>query len=276
MEERMPIAKANGINIYYEIHGKGEPLVLIAGYGANSISWFNQTPVLSKKYRVIIFDNRGTGRSDKPDIPYTIKMMADDTAGLLDAIGIRAAHVFGLSMGSAIAQEFAINYPEKVISLILGCASSGAAHSASADPAAMMQLLNMKDSKQKSPEEEVKLLLPIIFTQEFIDKNKDKIGEFIKRRAEHPTPPFAYGRQGQAVVGFDTYDRLPQIKAPTLIINGSEDKICPLENARRLGSRIPNSEVVILEKVAHSFNAEAPEKTNSIILDFLKRHPQKK
>ena len=271
----MPIAKANGINIYYEIHGKGEPLVLIAGYGANSISWFNQTPVLSKKYRVIIFDNRGTGRSDKPDIPYTIKMMADDTAGLLDAIGIRAAHVFGLSMGSAIAQEFAINYPEKVISLILGCASSGAAHSASADPAAMMQLLNMKDSKQKSPEEEVKLLLPIIFTQEFIDKNKDRIGEFIKRRAEYPTPPFAYGRQGQAVVGFDTYDRLPQIKAPTLIINGAEDRICPMENARRLGSRIPNSEVVILEKAAHSFNAEVPEKTNSLILDFLKRHPQK-
>jgi len=272
----MSIAKANGINIYYEIHGKGESLVLIAGYGANADSWFNQTPALSKKYRVIVFDNRGTGRSDKPDVPYTMKMMADDAAGLLDAIGIRTAHIFGLSMGSAIAQEFAINYPEKTISLILGCASSGAAHSVSGDPAVMMQLLNMKDSKGTSPDEEVKILLPLIFTQGFIDKNKDKIGEFVKRRTEHPTPPFAYGRQGQAVIGHDTYDRLPQIKAPTLIMNGAEDRICPPENARLLASSIPNSEVVILEKAAHSFNSEVPEKTNSLILDFLKRHPQKK
>jgi pimeloyl-ACP methyl ester carboxylesterase len=125
----MPTAKVGDINIYYEIHGKGEPLVLIYGYVGHSGLWFRQIPTLSKKYRVIAFDNRGIGQSDKPDIPYTMAMMAADIAGLLDIIGIDAAHVFGISMGGMIAQHFALNYPQRVISLILGCTYCGGLHS---------------------------------------------------------------------------------------------------------------------------------------------------
>jgi 3-oxoadipate enol-lactonase len=265
----VPTAKANGINIYYEIHGEGEPLVLIAGYGSNSKSWFCQTPVLSREYRVIVFDNRGAGQSDKPDYPYTMKMMADDVAGLVDAINVNTAHICGVSMGGAIAQEFAICYPEKVISLILGCTSCGGTNGKEIDPAIMAKLLSMG---QLTPEESAKALLPISFNEEFIESHKNIMEELIKERFEYPTPVHGYARQAQAVSGYDTYDRLNQIKAPTLVIAGSDDKVSPIENSRLLASRIPNAELVILKNMKHGFNVEAAEKTNSVILDFLKRH----
>ena len=265
----MPIVKANGINIYYESHGKGEALVLIGGYGSNSKGWFCQVPALSREYRVIVFDNRGAGRSDKPDYPYTIKMMADDVAGLLNAIGIRKAHIMGLSMGGAIAQEFAINYPEKTINLILGCTSCGAAHSKEMDPAVMAALLKMG---QMTPEESARALLPILFSKDFIENHPDIIAVQMKERFEYPTPAHGYANQAQAVMGHDTYDRLPQIKAPTMVMAGSVDKLGPVENARIMSSRIPNAELVILENMGHGFSVEAAEKTNNLILDFLKKH----
>ena len=133
----MPTVKVNDINIYYETHGEGEALVLIMGYGGNSSGWFRQIPGLSQEYGVVAFDNRGTGQSDKPDIPYTMEMMAGDIAGLLEAIGIGAAHIYGVSMGGMLAQEFALRYPGMVISLILGCTTCGGSHSIMPDAEAM-------------------------------------------------------------------------------------------------------------------------------------------
>ena len=149
----MPAVKVGDINIYYEIHGEGEALVLIMGYGGSSAGWFHQIPGLSREYRVVAFDNRGTGQSDKPDIPYTMEMMAGDIAGLLDSISIDAAHVYGVSMGGAIAQHFALGYPEKAISLILGCAMCGGAHSITPDAEAMNLLFDMERMQQMPPEE---------------------------------------------------------------------------------------------------------------------------
>lgn len=268
----MPKVKVNDINIYYEIQGNGEVLVLISGYGANLKSWFRQIFFFSQEYRVIAFDNRGTGRSDKPDVPYTMKMMANDVAGLLEAIGIDTAHVWGTSMGGAIAQEFAIRYPEKVISLILGGTSCGGIHEIKSDPAVMAQLLNMANVKQVTPEEWVGQLLPIVFTKEFIHSNQDIIKDIIKNRAEYETPANGYRRQAEAAAGHDTYNRLPKIMAPTLVIAGSADRVVPVKNSKLLASMIPNAQLVILENVGHGFNVEAEEKTNSTVLDFLRQH----
>ncbi len=113
----MPVVKAGDINLYYEILGKGEPLTLIMGYGLSSGHWFAIRDILAREYQVVLFDNRSTGRSDKPDILYTAKMMADDVAGLLDKIGIGATNVFGVSMGGVIAQEFTLSYPQRVKTL---------------------------------------------------------------------------------------------------------------------------------------------------------------
>ena len=119
------IVPVNGINMYYETHGEGEPLLLIEGLGYSSWMWYKQIPELSKEYRVIVYDNRGVGRSAKPDSEYTIELMADDAASLLTALGVESAHVLGVSMGGYIAQELALRHPEKVRSLILAGTNRG-------------------------------------------------------------------------------------------------------------------------------------------------------
>lgn len=122
----MPHVQINGINLHYEVAGQGQPLLLIMGLGAPAAAW---DPILvqelAKTHRVIIYDNRGTGMSDKPDTPYTIAMFASDAVSLLDALNVPRAHVFGVSMGGMIAQELTIHYPQRVASLILGCTTPG-------------------------------------------------------------------------------------------------------------------------------------------------------
>jgi len=267
----MPTAKVGDINIYYETQGDGEPLVLIMGYGAHSGWWAPQIPVFSQEYRVVAFDNRGTGRSDKPDIPYTMEMMAGDIAGLLDAIGIDAAHVYGVSMGGMIAQEFALRYPEKVVGLILGCTTCGGTRSIVPDAEAMTLLFDMERMGQLTPEERARQMFPFLCSQEFIDNNPDIIEQFVTTVVEYVTPIHGYQRQGEAIMGHDTYDRLPQIKAPTLVIAGDADRLVPVENSRLLASRIPDAELVILKDTGHGF-METAEEANNRVLDYLRRH----
>ena len=121
----MPHLQSNGVSLYYEEHGSGEPLLLIMGFTVSSIGWHWNIPAFAQSFRTIAFDNRGVGQSDKPDEPYSMAMFADDTAGLLDGLGIEQAHIFGISMGGMIAQEFALRHPGRVTSLTLGCTNCG-------------------------------------------------------------------------------------------------------------------------------------------------------
>ncbi len=267
----MPTIKVGDINIYYEIHGEGEPLLMIEGFGQHSGGWTTLLPAFSKRYRVIIFDNRGTGRSDKPDVPYTIKMMADDACGMLDAIGVDAAHVFGISMGGMIAQEFALNHPGRLRSLILGCTTCGGAKGIPPTGEALAFLMSPEMAKL-SVEERARQVPPWLWTQEFIDKNPAAVEQYVAITCKYPTPVQGFGRQAQAIAGHDTYDRLPQIKAPTLVIAGTADRLIPVENSRLLASRIPNAELVILENAGHGFIVDAAAEANRAILDFLRRH----
>lgn len=268
----MPTLKVGDINIYYEIHGEGEPLVLIMGYGANSRWWDPQIPVFSQEYRVIAFDNRGTGQSDKPDIPYTMEMMEEDTVGLLEAIGIDAAHVFGASMGGMIAQEFALRHPDKVISLILACTTPGGRNAVMPDEEAMTFLFDHERRKALTLEEQARELLPFLFSQEFIEENPKRMDELIAGILEYVTPLHGYQRQGEAIMGFNAYGRLPEIKAPTLVMAGTADRLIPVENSRIIASRIPGAELVIFENMGHGFLGEAVEEANKAVLDFLRRH----
>jgi pimeloyl-ACP methyl ester carboxylesterase len=202
----MPTTKVGDISIYYEIHGKGEPLLLIMGYGGNSARWFSVLDDFSKEYRVVVFDNRGTGRSDKPNVPYTIKMMAGDAVGLLDAIGIDAAHVFGVSMGGMIAQEYALSYPDRLMSLILGCTSCGGAGAIPPTPDAAKALFDPARG-QLSDEERIRGTAPWLWSQEFIDSHPDIVNRFVTDSLKHPTPPHGYACQGRAIIGQDNYDR---------------------------------------------------------------------
>ncbi len=267
----MPIVKASDINIYYEIHGEGEPLLMIQGYAQYSGHWTTLIPPFSKEYRVIIFDNRGTGRSDKPEPPYTMKIMAADVKGLLDAIGIKKTNVFGVSMGGMIAQEFALTYPDEVINLVLGCTNCGGKQSVRSTPEALAFLFSPEMAKL-SVAERARETAPWLWSKEFIAKYPEAVDAYVDITVKYPTSTQGYAGHGQAIAGHDTYDRLPEIEVPTLVIAGDADRIIPSENSKIIASRIPGAELVMIPNAGHGFT-ESPQATKAI-LDFLKRHPQ--
>jgi 3-oxoadipate enol-lactonase len=266
----MPKVKVGDINMYYEVHGKGEPFVMIAGAAISTSFWFKAIPVFSREYRLVVFDNRGAGQSDAPDIPYTTEMMADDLAVLLDAIGIDSAHIFGHSLGGAIAQQFALRYPRRLKSLILASTSCGGPHAVISNNPEFPRI--MEHIQSLPVKERVVESLRLMFSHKFIDKNPGLIKQIIAKLMEHPAPPQGRMRQVQAVMGHNTYERLPEIKAPTLVITGDADISCPLENASIMATKIPGAELVILKNVGHPFMFEAEDESNRIILEFLKRH----
>jgi len=270
----VPIIKVDDIQIYYEIHGNGEPLLLIMGYGSNSGHWLAILDKLAKEHRVIIFDNRGTGRSDKPDIPYTAKMMTGDIIGLLDAIGIGATNVLGVSMGGMIAQEFALSYPERIKSLILGCTSCGGPNAIPPSPEAMAFLFDPEQAKL-SNEEKALATIPWLWNKDFIDKHPEAVKRYVAVTTEHPTPPHSYTCQANFIMAFSSYDRLPGLKAPTLVICGTKDRLIQPENSKILASRIANAKLTIIENAGHGFMSDSAEESSKIILRFLSEHSDK-
>jgi 3-oxoadipate enol-lactonase len=271
-EAEMPKVKVGDTSIYYESHGKGEPLVLIPGAGSTSSGSARQIPVFTKQYRVIVYDLRGTGQSEAPDVPYTLETLADDLAGLLSAIDIDKAHLMGASMGGMIAQYFALRHPDKTKSLILACSKCGGPHEIPVDAEIMDYWMH---PKQLSPENSIRESLRFTMSQEFIEKNPDIINQIIKQALESPPPynsPQSAMLQIQALLQNNTYDRLPEIKAPTLVIHGDADRMSPVGNAKILASRIPNAELVILPKMGHAFTIEAFDESNRIMLKFLKKY----
>jgi len=257
--------------MYYEIHGEGEPFILIMGLGGDHFRWFRILPLLSENFKIVTFDNRGVGKTDKPDIPYTMEIMSHDIAGLMDAVGIEKAHVFGISLGGMIAQNFALLHPHKIISLMLGCTFCGGKHTVSSgsngpgvlDPSLIETML---------PEERAVEMLPALYSQDFIDNNQDFVDIQIEYAKNNPPDPVGYRRQLGAAGTHDTYDRLPEIKLPTMVIAGSADVLIPVENSRIIASRIPDSELVILEGMGHGFYTEANEETARILTYFMKKH----
>jgi len=264
----MPAVRVGDINIYYEDYGKGEPLLLIAGWGTDLSCWLPQIPEFSTKYRVIAFDNRGAGRTDAPDEPYSFRMMADDAVGLLDALGIGKAHILGMSMGGCIAQEMAIEHPERTRSLILAATTAA--------PGASPMLMNtltawtaaMKEGV--SPKTMARMQLPYVVTSKFFDQ-PEMVALFVDAMAVNPCQPRAYAcqRQTEASAAQDTRARLKRIAAPTLVLAGREDIMLPVRHSEQLAALIPGAKLVVLEGGAHGFSLEIADKFNRAVLEFL-------
>ena len=265
----MPKVKVGDINMYYEIHGGGEPLVYIYGRNGTVESARQQIQDFSETFRLVLFDFRGAGQSDAPDVPYTTEMIADELAELLDLIGINKAHIHGASMGGTIAQQFAIRHPNRVISLILQCTSCGGLNRVAADAEVIKfnsEIANM------TPDERATAQVSIVVTKEFIDNNPGIIDRMVEQNKKAATPSHGLMRRTEAAMTHDTYDRLPEIQAPTLILHGDADRMVPLQNGRILASRIPDSELVVFPNTGHIF-LESRAEVNQTILDFLKKHP---
>jgi len=265
----MPKAKVNEIELYYEVHGpeEGEPLLMIAGLGHSSAIWFLQVPEFSKHFKTIIFDNRGVGNSDKPDEPYSIAMMAADALGLLDHLGIERAHVLGASMGGYIAQELAIEHPERVRKLVLLCTHYGGPEYLELTGDLWKEIL---DVAGLSLEEIYRRGVRYSTTPEFFAENEEMVEKLVRLRLENPQPAYAFQRQFAAAAAFYSKDRLQRIQAPTLVLAGREDHVVPLELVKRLAEAIPNAQLKVIDNAAHLLFIEQPEEVNQAIIQFLK------
>jgi 3-oxoadipate enol-lactonase len=259
----MPFANNHVTRIYWDEQGTGAPILLIMGLGYPSAMWHRTRQSLPATYRTIALDNRGVGQSDVPPGPYSIALMASDAATVLDAAGVPSAHVFGVSMGGMIAQEFALQYPGRVRSLILGCTAAGGPSAQRAEPAAVEML---KARTWMSREQAAEAAIPFIYDSA---TPRHLIDEDIAQRHPWPTSPAGYLAQLQAILAWESFSRLPQITAPTLVIHGKADRLVPPGNGELIAARIPGAQLVLLEHASHLFSTDQPEAAHSAILEFL-------
>ena len=261
--------QANGQQLYYEVHGDGPPLLLVMGIGYDSSLWtLAQVPALSTQFRVVLVDNRDAGRSSRATHPYRIADMADDLAGLLDALGIQRSHLLGLSMGGMIAQEFALRHADRLDRLVL--TGTGAAPARSAvDAIQIWRWIKANDATGKVFGEQQFVSL---FSTAFL-RNHQAVLDTAELLASNPYPmsPEAYGRQADAYVHFDALDRLGAITAPTLVVVGEQDLLTPPWVARELAEAIPGARLEVIRGAGSSHVApiERPDDFNRLVSDFL-------
>lgn len=264
----MPFADRAGTRLYWDEQGSGEPLLLIMGLGYTHEMWHRSTPVMRRHFRTILFDNRGVGESDRPPGPYSIASMADDAAAVLDAAGAPGAHIFGVSMGGMIAQEFALQYPRRVRSLVLGCTACGGPRAERAEKEAMDAI---KARAAMTVEEGVRAALPFIYDPHTPSERIEE--DLAIRRRTYPEGA-AYQAQLAAILAWQSYDRLPRIQVPTLVIHGETDRLVPPGNAKVIAERIPGARLVLIPRASHLFVTDQPEAAHAAILEFLGRHPE--
>lgn len=268
----MPTIRVNDINIYYETYGTGSPLILIMGLRRNLTWWYRQIPELSRHYRVVAFDNRGAGRSDKPVMEYSISLFADDTAGLMDVLGIQKAHILGISMGGYIAQELALRHPDKVRSLLLGCTSCGGSRAV---------LMSQERTKKftandgLTPTEILRKDMDIYFSDGFIANHPDEVKEFIEISLQYYQPADAFLRQFAACLKHDTADRLGGIRVPVFIATGDDDPLVPSANSLILKELLPGAELCVFPGCRHCFFIEESEIFNRKAIEFFRKAENK-
>jgi 3-oxoadipate enol-lactonase len=259
----VPRARAQDIELHYEARGSGEPpLLLIAGIPAVASDWALLAGPLSARRRVIAYDNRGSGESTVTPGPYTTRQLAADGVALLDALGIQQADVFGISLGGMIAQELALGWPDRVRRLVLGCTHAGLAHAARM-PRETGRAFALETDDWS---ERMRALAPFAFAH---GVDGALLDAFIGKKSKDVQDPAGYAGQIQAVLAHDTYERLPQIAAPTLILTGDDDQVIPGESSDVLHERIPGSRLEVINGTGHLFFIEEPDATLLLLESFL-------
>lgn len=263
----MPKSKTGAMSLYYEIHGQGDPLVLIAGLYADNASWLSVCRKLAKQFRVIVFDNRGSGRSDAPDKPYSIRDMADDSIALLDHLRIKQCHVLGHSMGGYIAQELAIHYPERVGHLVL----EATALVTSARNMILFHDFLERFEKDRNPETLLRLWTYWLFSPKTFERKK-YIATFIKNAAAYPYLQSVERFKGQinAIASFNACAKIKKIKAPTLVVAGRDDILIYPAESRKLAEGIKGSIFEELQDAGHCVHVEKPDAFAARVIRFLK------
>jgi 3-oxoadipate enol-lactonase len=252
------------VKLYAEEHGDGHPLLLLTGLGYAIWSWQRQLPVLSRRFRCIAVENRGTGRSPKPPGPYSIEEMADDAAEALDG---RRAHVAGFSMGGYLAQTLALRHPQLVERLVLICTGTGGpgfVHVPEETAAAW------EANAGRPPPEFARATMPLSFRAGWADEHPDEFERLLSDRLEHPTPPECWRAQYDACNDWAArVTPVERLAAPTLVVHGDADRVVPYANGVELARRIPGARLERFAGAGHLLFLEEPERLNRLLEEFL-------
>lgn len=260
----MPLATAaDGTRLYVQAQGQGEPLLLLAGQASDHREWVGVRDDFLPRHQVIVMDYRGTGRSDKPQNPaYSTRGFAQDAVAVLDHLGLARAHVYGISMGGRVAQWLAIDHPQRVGALVLGATTPGNAHGVARE-SALTEAMRRGDWAS---------LRHTLASPAWMQAHP----AFEARMAEMdatPAPAFARRLHYLASEGHDSWQDLPSITRPTLVLHGTDDEINVPANGALLAGRIPGAQLALIDSARHSYFEEFRETASRLVLDFLQRHP---
>jgi 3-oxoadipate enol-lactonase len=263
----MQYADVNGIEIAYDVRGSGPPLVLVMGYRLSSLAWpLAFIEALAKRFTVVLFDNRGTGTSDKPTFGYEIPNMARDVAGLLDHLKIARANILGYSMGGAIAQEFVRQFPDRVLGLVLCATMCGGPRAVYAPPPVVRVMRELDGLK---PEEIARRIWEVTYSPGYLENHRKLAEDQMRREIAAPTPLHAADLQFQAFAEFDCSKALPNIKAPTLVLTGDLDRLVSPQNSKFIASHIPGANLIVIPGCGHRMMWEATDECIGFVTEFL-------
>ncbi|HPS59483.1 MAG TPA: alpha/beta hydrolase [Spirochaetota bacterium] len=265
----MQFVEAGDLKICCELKGSGYPLVMIMGFSGNMDWWEPEfIDALAAKYRVLVFDNRGAGRTvTPPEGDFTLDMFADDTALLMEKLGIDRANVFGFSMGGIIAQALALRHPEKVNRLVLGGTFCGGKETVMPT----REVSKILADSSGGIDEVCARTLKLMFPEKFISGNPGFAAGFVERCKSAPITAHNARRQLVASMKTGTWQRLPEIKIPVLVATGTEDILISPENSHILAERIPGAELVEYAESGHCFMSTAREKCLNDMTSFFDR-----
>lgn len=259
----MPLIEVGNLRTYYEIHGQGQPLLLIHGLGSSCRDWELQVPDFKEHFKVITLDLRGHGRSDKPSAPYRMDDFAGDAAGVLQALAPGPAHVVGISLGGMVAFQLVLDHPELVDRLVIVNSVPALVPRGLGDWLGYWQrllIINLVGMEKMG-----RVLAERFFTNPDQEALRDI---FIQRWAENQKS--SYSASLRAAYGWSVRERLGEIEAPTLILGAEGDYFPTAEKAAYTGE-IPNAELVVVVDSKHALPAEKPGEFNRLVIDFLRK-----
>ncbi len=267
----MPYVKNNNSELFYETRGAGNSLILIPGFASGAWSWFRQFEDLSKNFQVITFDPRGIGKSNPREADLqNLSMLAfvEDVRRILDDLKIETAHVLGASFGGFVAQEFVLEFPERVNKLILACTTAGGANHVKPD----IEILRSFAPDATLPiGEKIRKFIRPAFTEEFNDENAEEVEKVCQLREQSEVAEAVYSAQLSSAFSLDTEDKLGAIENETLVITGNKDNVVPMQNSVNLARNIPNAQLKIIENGSHMFFIENAAEFNCAVKEFLKQ-----
>jgi pimeloyl-ACP methyl ester carboxylesterase len=269
----MPYVRATDAEIYYEEVGRGEPLLLIMGFGGTHHAWMAQLPMFRRRYRAITYDSRGLGRSRDSGEPYRFVTLANDAVAILDHLGVDRSHVLGYSLGGAVAQEVAINSPDRVAKLVLG-ATLSQGRRAELTPEMRRALDIALDADLDTVVADIgqldlSRLMPLIVRRSFENPFARWWLSTMSRRVSTVISDAGLRRQAIAAAEIDTLDRLHLVRAPTLVITGTRDRLVPPRFSEEIAERIPDARLVLVRGASHAMAIERAWRFNREVLRFL-------